>query len=106
MRIPPLEDRAEDYAPLEERLEDYADCVVEDRLDDYAPRNPEEERLARKDIVASIGWTGKNISQGDIVMLADQVRRLYHKEVICLWNALSFHMWQYGEVMSVHIVIL
>ena len=22
------------------------------------------------------------------------------KEVARLWNALSFHMWQYGEVMS------
>jgi hypothetical protein len=39
-------------------------------------------------------------------MLTEKIRRLYYKEVVRLWNALSFHMWQYGEVMSVHIVIL
>jgi hypothetical protein len=94
----------EDYA-------DYADCVVEDRLEDYAPCNPEEERLARKDIEASIALMGKNISHGEIEMLADPIRRLRwsdlnYKEVVCLWNAISFHMFQYGEVMSVHIVIL
>ena len=28
------------------------------------------------------------------------------EKVARLWNALSFHMWQYGEVMSVHMVIV
>jgi hypothetical protein len=31
---------------------------------------------------------------------------LNHKEVERLWNAMSFHMWQYGGVMTVHVVIL
>jgi hypothetical protein len=117
-RIPPPEERAEDYAPQEERLEDYADCVVEERLEDYADCVL-EERL--EDFAPWVDDRDEDFLPGDAKEVLQVIsnlaaaesraagaaqRDLKHKEVIGLWNALSFHMWQYGEVMSVHIVIL
>jgi hypothetical protein len=31
---------------------------------------------------------------------------LNYRQVVRLWKAVSFHMWQYGEVMSAHIIIV
>jgi hypothetical protein len=65
----------------EDRLEDYA--PLEERLEDYA------DCVEKLKSVPKLKWSDLN-----------------YKEVVRLWNALSFHMFQYGEVMSVHIVIV
>ncbi len=111
---PWAEERDEDYAPcsVDDRPEDYADCAVEERDEDYAPYQV-EDRL--EDYASWVDERNEDCGAGNAPELrllvqdlkaADQEpKRLNYKEVVCLWNALSFHMWQYGEVMSVHIVI-
>src|SRR5208282_2931967 len=101
------EERLEDYAPLEERLEDYADCVEEERLENYADC-VEEERLE------DYGDCVEEERLEDYANCVEKLKSvpklkwsdLNYKEVVRLWNALSFYMFQYGEVMSVHIVIV
>jgi hypothetical protein len=109
-RKPPPEERAEDYAPLEERLEDYAHCVVEERLEDFAPWVDDRDEDFLPGDAKEVLQVIPNLAAAE-PGAASEAPKLYwselnYKEVISLWNALSFHMWQYGEVMSVHIVIL
>jgi Transposase DDE domain len=96
-RIPPLEERAEDYAPLEERLDDFAPWV-DDRDETILPGDAEEVLQVIPNLSAAESGAAGAAPQ---LYWSD----LNYRQVVRLWNAVSFHMWQYGEVMSAHIII-
>jgi hypothetical protein len=116
---PWAEEREEDFAPcrVDDRLEDYADCVMEERGEDYAPYQVEDRP---EDYASWVEERNEDCGAGnapELCLLVQDLKapdlvpklrwsHLNYKEVVRLWNALSFHMWQYGGVMTVHIVIL
>jgi hypothetical protein len=98
-RIPPPEERA-DYAPLEERLEDYADCVVEERLEDFARwvDDRDEDFLPgdAKEVLQVIATLAAAESRAASAEPQLYWSDLNYNQVVRLWNAVSFHMWQFG----------
>ncbi len=109
-RIPSPEERAEDYAPLEERLEDYADCVVEEPLEDFARRVDDRDEVFlsgdAKEVLQIIPDLAAAESRVADAAPALHWSDLNYRKVVRLCDAVSFHMWEYGEVMSAHIIIV
>ena len=101
---PWAEERDEDYAPyfVDDRLEDYADCVLEERDEDYATWD--EERL--EDCAADLVQESNKGRAPEVPKL--KWSALSDREVVRLYDALSFALWQFGPsaIMSVHITIL
>jgi len=99
---PWAEERDEDYAAcwVDDRLEDYADCVVEERDEDYAPRDEERLEDYAADFVQESDKGAPEVPKLKWSALSD-------REVVRLYDALSFAVWQFGPsaIMSVHIII-
>jgi hypothetical protein len=106
-----------------ERQEDYADWVVEERDDDYAPDDANELRLLIKDLKAAIArgtpcLIGPLAAPFAIDRNFPGILAKYYPvlrpsdlngyEVVKLYNAISFAMWQFGPsaIPNCHIVIL
>ena len=118
------EERQEDYADcvVEERLEDYADWVVEERDEDYAPDDGNERRLVIKDLKAALAQGTPCLIGSPAPFKIDRnfpgILAKYYPvlrpsdltgyEVVKLYNAISFAMWQFGPsaIPNCHIVIL
>jgi hypothetical protein len=100
---PWAEERDEDYAPcwVDDRPEDYADCAVEERDEDYAPWDEERLEDYAVDFVQESDKGAPEVPKLKSSALSD-------KEVVHLYDALSFALWQFGPsaIMTVHIVIL
>jgi hypothetical protein len=115
-------DQLEDYNNGE-RQEDYADWVVEERDDDYAPDDANELRLVIKDLKAALArgtpcLIGSPAAPFAIDRNFPGILAKYYPvlrpsdlngyEVVKLYNAISFAMWQFGPsaIPNCHIVIL